>query len=101
MLQMPRSLGRQLVRANAAIRGRNAPISFHQPLLEQPLKSRIERSLFNLQQIVRRSLDVLRERIAMQRLPLQRSENHHLQRPAKKVSLLAAFHRWEVSPSLD
>src|SRR6266576_1892151 len=96
MLQMLRSLCRQLVRSNVAICGRNVPLGFHQRFLEKSLERRIERSLFNLKQIVRRSLDVLRERIAVERLPLYRSENHHLQRTWKKVSLLAVFHGWEV-----
>src|SRR5713101_7661054 len=34
----------------------------------------------------------------MKRLPLQRPQNHHLQRAGKQISLLAVFHGGDVSP---
>src|SRR6266436_6115731 len=96
MLQVLRSLCCQLVSTNATIGGGNAPLRFDQLFFQEPLESRIQRAFFDLKQIVGRSLDVLRERVPMQRLPLQRSENHHLQRAGKKVSFLSVFHGWEI-----
>src|SRR6266513_403439 len=61
MLQMLRSLCRQLVNPHATIRGRNVPLGFHQLFLEKPLESRIERAFFDLKQIVGRALNMLCE----------------------------------------
>src|SRR2546430_17081531 len=66
MLQMLRSLCRQLVNPHATIRGRNVPLGFHQLFLEKPLESRIERAFFDLKQIVGRALNMLCEGIAVQ-----------------------------------
>ena len=96
MLQMFRSLWRQLVNPHAPICRGDAPLGFDQLFLQETLERRVERAFFDLKQIVRRSLNVLRQRVAVKRLPLQRSENHHLQCPGKKVSLLAVFHELEV-----
>src|SRR2546430_165376 len=78
------------------LRGRNVPLGFHQLFFEKPLESRIERAFFDLKQIVGRALNMLCEGIAVQCLLLQRSENHHLQRARKEVSLLTVFHGWEA-----
>src|SRR5260370_11301101 len=94
---MLRSPCRQLVSTYPAIRGRNAPLGFYQLFVQKSLESWIERAFFNLKQIIGRSLNVLRERVPVQRLPLQRLENHHLQCARKQVSLLAVFHEEVLS----
>src|SRR5215470_8381891 len=70
----------------------NAPFGFHQTFFEKALKSWIKRSFFDLQQIVRGLFDMLRQSIAMERLPLRRAENHHFQSAWKQVALFVAFH---------
>jgi len=87
MLQVLRALYRQFVNPNATVCGGDTPFGFDQIFLEQPLESRIQRTFFYLEEIVRASLDVLDERVAVQRLALQCSENHHLQRTGKEVTL--------------
>jgi len=87
MLQVLRTLYRQFVNPNAAVCGGDAPFGFYQIFLEKPLESRIQRTFFYLEEIVRVSFDVLDERVAVQRLPLQSSENHHLQGAGKEVTL--------------
>ena len=56
------------------------------------MESRIQRSFFDLKQIMRSSFDVLYERIAVQELSLQHSENHNLQGTRKEVSPYRLFH---------
>jgi len=87
MLQVLRTLYCQFVNPNAAVCGGDTPFGFDQIFLKQPLESWIQRTFFYLQEIVRGSLDVLDERVAVQRLALQCSENHHLQRAGKEVPL--------------
>ena len=94
MFQMLRSLRCQLVNPDATVGGRGAPLSLDQVGLQEPLERRIQRAFFNLEQIVGRSLNMLREGVPMQRLSLQRSENHHLQGAGKEVSLVAVSHGW-------
>jgi hypothetical protein len=45
-----------------------------------------------LEEIVGVSLDVLNKRVTVKGLPLQGSENHHLQSAGEEVSLLGVFH---------
>jgi hypothetical protein len=45
-----------------------------------------------LKEIVGGSLDVLNERVAMQGLALEGSENHHFKRTGKEVTLFRLFH---------
>ena len=82
----------QLVDPYAAVGGRDAPLGFDQFFLEKALERRIKRAFFDLKQIVRSSLDVLRERIAVEGLALESAQNHHLQCAGKEVSLFAVFH---------
>jgi hypothetical protein len=44
---------------------------------------------------------MLREGIAVKRLSLQRSENHHLQGAGKEVSLFTVLHGWEMLSRLQ
>lgn len=64
------------------------------------MESRIQRSFFDLKQIMRSSFDVLYERIAVQELSLQHSENHNLQGTRKEVSPYRLFMRTPSSPYL-
>ena len=91
-LEMLRSGRCQLVDANAAVRGRSAPFRLHEPFLQQTLEGRIERAFFDLEQVVGCALDVLDEGIAVERLALERSENHHLEGSGEKVALLVFVH---------
>jgi hypothetical protein len=85
----------QLVNPDTPVCRGNAPFGFHELSFEKALESRIKRSFFDLKQIVGRSFDMLREGIAMQRLPLQGAENHHFQSAWKQVTLFVAFHFWQ------
>jgi hypothetical protein len=89
---MLRTCGGQLVDTNPPIGRRRAPLRFDQLLLEKTLESRIQRTFFDLKQIVGRAFDVLRQRIAVQGLAFQGPENHHLQGTRKEVSLYRPAH---------
>ena len=84
---MLRTRVRQPVDPNPAICGRSAPLRLNQLLFEKPLEGGIERTFFDLKQVIGGALDVLRECVAVQGLPFQRPENHHLQGARKEVSL--------------
>ena len=84
--------GCQFVNSDAAVCGRDAPFGFDQLLFQKTLESGIEGAFFDLKKIVRSSLDVLDERIAVKRLALESSENHHLQRAGEEVALFLFFH---------
>jgi hypothetical protein len=83
---------RQLVDPNAAVCRRDTPFSLHKLLFEKALERWIQGAFFDVKQILRSSLDVLYERIAVHGLPFQHSENHHLQGTRKEVTLDWAFH---------
>ena len=68
-----------LVGSDATIGRGDSPLGLHQLGLEQPLESRIERTLFDLQKVVGSLLDVLNQRIAVGRLAAKLLENHHFE----------------------
>src|SRR5271156_3636809 len=92
MLQMLCAGWCQFVNAHTAVCRRDAPFGFDQLLFQQTLESWVERTLFDLKEIVGGPLDVLDEGVAVQRLALESSENHHLERAGKEVALFLFFH---------
>jgi hypothetical protein len=88
---MPGARGCQFVNANAAVGGGDAPFGFDQVFLEEALQSGVEGAFFDLQEIVGGSLDVLDQGIAVERLPLERAENHHFEGAREEVALLGFF----------
>src|SRR5262245_53453113 len=84
--------GGQLVDPNPAVCGRDTPLSLHELLFEKALQRWVQRAFFDLKQILRSSFDVLYQRIAVQRLAFQHSENHHLQCPGEQITLCCFFH---------
>ena len=84
--------GGQLVDPNATVCRRDAPFSFDKLFFEKALERWIQGAFFDLKQILRTSLDVLYEGIAVHRLSFQHTENHHFQGTRKKVSLCCFFH---------
>jgi hypothetical protein len=92
MLQPLRSLCGQLVNANAAVCGRDAPFGFEQLFLEKPLEGGIQRAFFDLEEIVGRPLNVLDKSVTMEGLPLESSQNHHFESAGEEVTLFGFFH---------
>src|ERR1700676_3928205 len=79
--------GCQFVNADAAVCRGDAPFGFDQLFLEEALESGIERAFFDLKKIVRGSIDVLNEGVAVEGLALRGAENHHLEGAGKEVAL--------------
>src|SRR5579871_6330735 len=71
--------------------GRGSSFDFEQAPLQHPLKRRIERALFHLEQVVGNLLDVLNQRIAMHGLQLQGLEDHDLQCSGEEVAMFVFF----------
>ena len=82
----------EFVNADATVGGRDAPFGLDQFFFEKTLQGWIQRPFFDLKQVLRSSLDVLNERIAVRRLAPEGLENHHLQRTGKEVSLCGFLH---------
>ena len=89
---MFRACRRRLVNAHAPVGRRDTPFRFDQLCLEEALERGIERTFLDLQQIVRGSLDVLGEGVAMQGLALQGAENHHFQSAWKQIPMFVVLH---------
>src|SRR5205814_1022576 len=53
---------------------------------QHPLQRWVQRSFFDLEEIVRHPLNVLHQGVAVQRLLLQRLQDHHLERAGKKIA---------------
>jgi hypothetical protein len=92
-LKMPDACWGDPVGADLAIAGRGFPVGFDEILPQHALEGGVERAFLNLQQIIGTLLDVLDKRVTVHRLPLQGLEDHHLQRPSKKIALLGFLGR--------
>ena len=79
---------RDAIDAHAAIGRRHAPLGVDETVLEQTLKGGVERALLDLEQVARRLLDALHERVSVHRLLLEEAEHHHLERARKEVARL-------------
>src|SRR5262245_22159311 len=79
---------RDLVNAHLAVARRHAPLRGQPARLQHALESGIERSLFNLKQIVRVALDELGERVSVERAVAKGLENHHLQGSGKETAVV-------------
>ena len=67
LFQMAQTGGGDLIGADPAVGGGDTPIRLHELPLEQALERRIERSFFDLEQVVRSLLDVLDESFQVRR----------------------------------
>src|SRR5580698_10093786 len=92
-LQVAQAGGGDLIGADAAVGGGEAPLGLDQLGLEQPLESWVERALLDLEQVVGALLDVLDERIAVGRLAAKRFEDHHFERAGEEIAWSWSFHR--------
>src|SRR5580765_1587409 len=80
---------RQLVELRVSPRIRLTPLRRDEPLLLEAMQRRIQRTLRDLQDILRHLLDALRDRPAMLRLGGQGLENQEVQCPLDEVGRLA------------
>jgi len=81
MLEVAQTGFGDLVDAHTTVcRRRNGPLGLDELRFQQPLQGWIQRTFFNLKQIVRALLDVLDESISVRRLAAERFEDHHLER---------------------
>jgi hypothetical protein len=88
--------GRQFVNTDAAIGGGHTPFGADQFIFEQALESGVEGAFFDLKQIVRGALDVLNQGIAVERLALERAENHDLEGAGEEIALFVGFRHERV-----
>ena len=84
--QMFLSRRRDAVGPHPAIGGRNLPFRLDQTFFQHPLECGIERTLLNLEQVVRPLLDVLDQGVAMHWLPSQGLEDHDFERAGEEVA---------------
>src|SRR5262245_66229071 len=75
--QMLAAGGCDSINAHLAVGRRHTPLSLEQFGLEKALQRGIERSFFHLEQVVRRLLDTLHERIAVGWFLIHQAEHHH------------------------
>jgi hypothetical protein len=78
--------GRDLVGSYSAIGGGDAPLGPDQLPFEKALERRIERALFDLEQVFGSLLDVLDEGIAVRRLTAKGLEDHHFECAGKQIA---------------
>ena len=90
LLETHAPVGGDRVDPDAASAGRRLPAGLDPAGAEHALKRRVKGPFFHLQQVVRRALDVLDQRVAVARLLPEGLQHHHLQRPWKEV-LAAAW----------
>ena len=84
LLEMAQAGAGDLIHAHAAVRGGgDGPLGFYPFFFQQALERGIQRSFFNLEELVGALLDVLYQSIAMGRLTAQRLEDHHFERAGK------------------
>ena len=93
LFQMAETGGGDLIGADPAVGGGDTPLGLHELRFEQALKRRIERSFFDLEQVVRSLLDVLDERVPMGGLASKRLENHHFECAGEEIARWGGFHR--------
>ena len=89
---MSRPGARDGIDAHATVGGRHAPFGLDEAVLEQSLKGGVERAFFHLEEVTRRLLNTLDERVAVQRLLFQQPEHHHLESAGEKVARLYVGH---------
>jgi hypothetical protein len=82
---LPSAGAREGVILGAAILLGHAPGCLDPALVFEPMESRIERALLDLQDVARQLLDPFREGPAMLRLELQRFQNEEVERPLNEV----------------
>ena len=81
-----RPAGGDLVGADAAIGGGEAPLGFDQLCFEQALERRIEGALFDLEQVFGALLDVLDEGVTVGGLAAEGLEDHHFECAGEEVA---------------
>jgi len=91
-LEVLSSCVRQLVDTNPTVGRGHTPLRLNPSLFEHSLESGIQRSFFNLEQLIGRFLDVPDQGIAMHGRAFERLEDHHLQGAGKKVAAFGGFH---------
>src|SRR5262245_20855760 len=84
--QMLAAGGCDSINAHLAVGRRHTPLGPEQFGLEKALQRGVEGSFLYLQQVVRRLLDALHERIAVGWFLLQQAEHQHFEGPGEKVS---------------
>jgi hypothetical protein len=92
MFQVLCACRREFVNPNAAVCSGDAPLGLDQVFFEKALESWIQRPLFDLEQVMGGSLNMLYQRVSVRRLPSQGLENHHLQSTRKEVSPCGFLH---------
>lgn len=85
--------GGEFVGADAAVGGGDAPLGFYEFGFQKALQGRVERTFFDLEQIVGGAFDVLRQSIAVERLNLESTENHHFESAGEEIAWFVVFHR--------
>ena len=78
---------RQTVNLSALSFIRNLPLRTDPSLRLQPVQRRIERSRLNLQHILRRALDIFRNRMSVRRTNAERLKNQQIERLLKNRAL--------------
>src|SRR5262249_14569184 len=80
---------RELIDPYLAIGIRESPFGIHPVIDQQPLESRVERSLADLQSVLGQCLDMLRDAIAVVCATRERLQDEHFERAWEKF---ASFH---------
>jgi len=83
---------RDAIYADPPIRGRYTPLGLDESLFEKSLEGRVERALFDLQEVSRGLLNALDERVAVHRLLLEEAKHHHLERAGEQVARFGLGH---------
>src|SRR4029453_11031704 len=91
------SFAGQLVELGFSVVLRRSPFGLDQALLLHAVQSRIERSLFDLQHLVRQLVDTQRDAISMVRAGAEALENQQVERALEQVDL-SHSHAVELSP---
>jgi hypothetical protein len=76
--------GGEFVCADTSVRGGDTPLCFYPSGFEHALQGGVERTLFDLQQLVRSLLDVLGQGITMQRFTFEGLEKSSSPGPREK-----------------
>jgi hypothetical protein len=83
------------VGADAAVGRGDGPLGLDQLVFQESLQGRVERTFFDLKEIVRALLDVLDQCVSMSGLTAERLEDHHFECSGKEVagSVLIILHK--------
>jgi len=85
-LELPAPKRAEPVKLGATVVVRRAPRGQQPASHFQAMQGRIQRALFDLQHVIRRTLDELRDAVAVQRSAAERLEDQHVERAGQEIA---------------